>query len=66
MMSWIFRYLTVMFYGWLYSGLSTLLHVESVKKLNPGTAVQIPGALSQCHDPPRQLGKTLPIVLLNT
>ena len=38
-MSWIFRYLTVMLYGRLYSGISTALHMESVRKLKTGTAV---------------------------
>ncbi len=39
MMSWIFRYLSAMLYGWLYSGVSTALHMESVRKLKTGTAV---------------------------
>ena len=70
MMSWIFRYLTVMFYGWLYSGVSTARHMGSVRKLKTGTATLAPmfpfGNHCQCHDPPRQIREAsdLLIVLL--
>lgn len=39
MMSWIFRYLSIMFYGWLWSGVGTVLHMKSVGMLKSGTAV---------------------------
>jgi ISXO2-like transposase domain len=42
MMSWIFRYLTAMFYGWLLSGVSKALRMESVGKLKDGN--HCPGA----------------------
>jgi ISXO2-like transposase domain len=42
MISWIFRYLTAMFYGWLYSGLGAAQRMESVRKLKTGTAVPAP------------------------
>jgi hypothetical protein len=49
MMSWIFRYLTAMVYGWLLSGVSVALRVESVGKLNSGTTVPAPMSLPGQH-----------------
>ncbi len=67
MMSWIFRYLTVMLYGRLFSGISTALHMESVRKLKTGTAAAarmfLFGKHCQCHDPPRPIREASPLFL---
>jgi hypothetical protein len=49
MMSWIFRYLTAMVYGWLLSGVSAALRVESVGMLKSGTAAPVPMFLPGQH-----------------
>jgi hypothetical protein len=71
MMSWIFRYLTVMLYGRLLSGFHKVTlsadsapHMEIVRKLKTGTtafAQMFPsGKHCQYHDPPRSIMEASP------
>ncbi len=57
MISWIFRYLTLMFFERLFSGGSAAPRMESVRKLKTGTAAltQPLPIGKQCRDPPRQI-----------
>jgi hypothetical protein len=70
-MSWIFRYLTVMFYVRLLSGVGTTtlsvdpaLHMENVGKLKIGTSLRaqilLIGRQRQCRGPPRQIREASP------
>ncbi len=73
-MSWIFRHLTAMLYGWLLSGFHKVTlsadsapHMEIVRKLKTGTAVPAQmfpfGKHCQCHGPPRPIREASPLFL---